>query len=319
MAREELKVAPKIPVDDLVEGVNVLQLHSMDGREGKDGMEMEMEDNRLHGHGHGHDHDHKQGDDETRKREDTGHMHHDHGHSSTHMDDHLDLDPSINIFFSMQDLKPGKTLPLYFPQQDPSSFPPLLSKEVADSIPFSYSQLPKLLEFFSFSQGSPQAKDMEATLRVCEVKPIKGETKLCATSQESMVEFVQTMFGVDSKYFRALPTSYLAKSTTSTLLQNYTILEVPKEIPAPKTISCHTMPYPYLIYYCHFLGGENKVFEALLEGQNGDRVDAFCVCHLDTSGLSPDNVLFRFLTIHHGASVCHFFPVGDLIWVPTPN
>ena len=105
MAREELKVAPKIPVDDLAEGVNVLQLHSMDGREGKDGMEKEMEDNRLHGHGQGHDHDHKQGDDETGKREDTGHMHHvhvhDHGHSSTHMDDQLDLDPSINIFFSM--------------------------------------------------------------------------------------------------------------------------------------------------------------------------------------------------------------------------
>ena len=81
----------------------------MDGREEKDGMEMGMEDNRLHGH------DHKRGDDE-----DTRHMHHVHGHgrghSSTHMDDQLDLNPSINIFFSMKDLKPGKTLPLYFPK-----------------------------------------------------------------------------------------------------------------------------------------------------------------------------------------------------------
>lgn len=268
--------------EELMEGVNVLKLHSMDAREEKEG-------------------------DETRKMEDP--VHHVHGHSSSSHTNHLD--PSVIVFFTMKDLKLGKTLPIYFARKH---LPPLLPKEEADSIPFSYSQLPYLLEFFSFSKGSPQAKAMENTLRECEIKPIKGETKLCANSQESMLDFVHNIFGVES-YFR-VTTSYLTESSRA-ILQNYTILEVPKEIPSPKMVACHTMPYPYAIYYCHSQLTENKVFKVSLEGQNGDVVDATAVCHLDTSAWSPDHVSFRVLGIDPGTSpVCHFFPADNLVWLP---
>ncbi|XP_034677924.1 BURP domain-containing protein BNM2A-like isoform X2 [Vitis riparia] len=302
MHREELMVAPKFPMDDFPEGVNILQLHSMDGSEKKDGGQHAMED-RLHGHD-------KRGK-ETRKREDTEHVH---GHSSSHMDH---LDPSVVVFFTMKDLKVGKTMPIYFAKTDPASSPRMLPKEEADSIPFSFAQLPHLLEFFSFSQGSPQARAMENTLRECGLKPIKGETKFCATSLESLLDFVHSIFGLES-HFQVLTTSYLTKS--STLFQNYTFLEVPTEIPAPKMVACHTMPYPYAIFYCHSQASENKVFKVSLEGQNGDRVEAFAVCHLDTSAWSRDHVSFRVLGIEPGTSpVCHFFPASNLIWVPRPT
>ncbi|CAK7329723.1 unnamed protein product [Dovyalis caffra] len=48
----------------------------------------------------------------------------------------------------------------------------------------------------------------------------------------------------------------------------------------------------------------NKVLEVTLEGENGDRVEAASVCHMDTSarpGTSP---------------VCHFFSPNNLRWVP---
>ena len=289
MAGEELM---KIPMDDIPEGVNVLQLHSMDGGDkNKHATEMEEE---LHGHGHGH------------------------SHSSSHMDMGDHLNPSVIVTFTMKDLKPGKTLPIYFDKRDPAYSPPSwLPKEEAESIPFSSAHLPYLLELFSFSPGSTQAEAMAQTIGFCENKPREGETKFCATSQESLLDSLHTYFGPEESHFRALSTSYLTKSTT--LLQNYTILEVPKikEIPAhPKMIACHTMPYPYLIYYCHFPGAENKVFEVSLQGQNGDRVDAFSVCHLDTSSWSPGNVVFRSLGFQHGDAVCHFFPEDNLIWVP---
>ena len=296
MPREELM---KIPMDELPEGVNVLQLHSMDRIEKKDGDQQPA----MEGNFHGHD----KGGDETRKMEDTGHVH---GHSSSQMNH---LDPSVIVFFTIKDLKLGKTLPIYFVRKH---LPPFLPKEKADSIPFSYSQLPYLLEFFSFSQGSPQAKAMENTLRECEIKSIKGETKLCATSQESMLDFVHNIFGLES-YFR-VTTSYLTKSRA--LLQNYTILEVPKETPAPKMVACHTLPYPYAVFYCHSQLTENKVFKVLLQGENGDRVDALAVCHLDTSAWSRDHISFRVLGIEPGTSpVCHFFPADNLIWLPSPT
>jgi len=239
---------------------------------------------------------------------------HVHAHHSSHMDH---MDPSSMIFFTMKDLKVGKTMPVYFPKRDPLTSPHLLPREEADSIPFSLKQLPHLLEFFSFSPDSPQAKAIEDTLRHCEREPIKGETKLCATSLESMLDFAGAVLGKFQPHFQVLTTSHLTKSTT--LFQTYTILKIPGEISAPKMVACHSMPYPYAIFYCHSQESENKVFKVTLGGENGDRVEAIAVCHMDTSQWSPDHVSFRVLGVQPGTStVCHFFSADNLVWVPTP-
>eukprot|EP00258_Populus_trichocarpa_P007939 XP_002313054.2 BURP domain-containing protein BNM2A [Populus trichocarpa] len=239
---------------------------------------------------------------------------HVHDHPASHMDH---MDHSLLVFFTLNDLKVGRTMPIYFPKKDPSKSPRLLPREDANSIPFSYEKFPYLLQFFSFSNGSPQAIAMEDTLRACEIKPIKGEVKFCATSLESMLDFVQGILGLESR-FKVVSTTYLTES--SILLQNYTILEVPKEVPAPKMVACHTMTYPYAVFYCHSQGTKNKVFMVSLIGENGDRVEALAVCHLDTSQWSRNHVSFKVLGIEPGSSdVCHFFPEDNLVYVPMPT
>ncbi|XP_050233841.1 BURP domain-containing protein BNM2A-like [Mercurialis annua] len=236
--------------------------------------------------------------------------HHAHAHPSSR------IDPSSMVFFTLNDLKLGNKIPIYFPMKDPSSSPPLLSKEKANSIPFSLNQLPYLLKYFSFSQNSPQAIAMEHTLRECEIKPIKGETKICATSLESMLDYVHETFGLNTE-FDILSTTHLIKSKTN--LDNYTILQEPKEIHVPKMVACHTMPYAYTVFYCHSQMTENKVFVVSLEGDNGGRVEAVAVCHMDTSQWSRNHASFRVLGIEPGSShVCHFFRGDNLVYVATP-
>ncbi|KAL5562640.1 hypothetical protein UlMin_032387 [Ulmus minor] len=210
---------------------------------------------------------------------------------------------SSMTFFTMEDLKVGKKMPIYFSKKDPSTFPHFLpGHEAASSIPISLKDLPNLLKLFSISQGSPQAKAIENTLKMCGIEPVKGEAKLCTTSLESMLDFARGVFGLDSN-FSVLTTNFLTHSKSS--FQNYTILDVPKEIIAPKIVACHTIPYPYSLYYCQYQENKNKVYKVLLDGENGDKVEAVSA--------------FRVLRIARGtAPVCNFFPADNLIMVPKP-
>lgn len=107
---------------------------------------------------------------------------------------------------------------------------------------------------------------------------------------------------------------HLTKSTT--LQQNYTFLEVPQEVSAPKMVACHVMPYPYVVYYCHSQESENKVFQISLGGEHGERVKAISVCHMDTSAWDPNHISFRLLSIKPGTFlICHF-SANNLLWVP---
>ncbi|KAM1457248.1 hypothetical protein ACFX13_035303 [Malus domestica] len=249
------------------------------------------------------------------KKEDSIDLHQggDDGRSSPHMDH---MDPALNVFFTPKDLKRGKKMPIYFSKNSSSTSPRLLAREEADSIPFSISNLPYLLQLFSFPQDSTQAKAIEYTLTQCDLQTIKGEAKFCATSLESMLDFVAALFGQNTQ-FKVLTTTQLKDSTT--LLQNYTFSEAPKEIWAPKMIACHTMPYPYAVFYCHSQESENRLYQVLLAGENGEKVEAAAVCHFDTSQWDPDHVAFSVLGTQPGSSpVCHFFPSDNLVWVPLP-
>ncbi|GMP38015.1 hypothetical protein CsSME_00009444 [Camellia sinensis var. sinensis] len=209
------------------------------------------------------------------------------------------IDDDLQIFFTVDDLKVGKTISIYFPIKDPSTTPHLLTREEANSIPFSSSKLPQILDFFSFSKHSPQSKAMQYTLSQCELEPLKGETKFCATSLEFMLDSARGVFGLKTK-FRVLITKYL--SSHNAVLQNYTVLDVAKEIETPKMSDHH------------------RVFEvALRSGNDGERVEAVGVCHMDTSEWDPDHAAFRVLRTRPGQSpVCHFFPADNLVWVASP-
>lgn len=248
------------------------------------------------------------------KEVDDGHpkmsKNHKHAHASSHMEH---LDPLLYVFFTLSDLKVGKKMPIYFPYSRPSETPKLLPKEEADSIPFSTSQLEYLLTLFSFPKDSPQAKAVEYTLKQCELESIKGETKFCATSLKSMLDFATKMLGGDTQ-LKVLTTTRLSNSTI--LLQNYTILEEPRETVAAKMVTCHSMPYPYAIFYCHCQESNNRLFEILLGADNGDRVKASAICHMDTSQWDKDHASFKVLKTKPGAShVCHFLSTDSLVWL----
>ncbi|KAI3804964.1 hypothetical protein L1987_26885 [Smallanthus sonchifolius] len=227
-------------------------------------------------------------------------------------DGHPSLDPSLNVFFKVTDLYLGKRMPIYFATDEDSTPTRLLSKKEADSIPFSLSKLPYLLEYFSFSNTSSQAKAMEITLKQCEQKSIVGEVKFCVTSSESMLEMTRGFFG--SVKPNVMTTKIL--SSNHALFQNYTFVEKPLEIYASKKVACHTMAYPYLVYYCHGHEGQmTRVFKLALGGENKERVESVAVCHMDTSAWARDHVAFRILGGHPGSSpVCHVIPVDNLVW-----
>ncbi|QHN99146.1 Protein RAFTIN 1A [Arachis hypogaea] len=215
-------------------------------------------------------------------------------------------------FFAMDDLYIGNIMTLQFPVEDFSHF---LSKKEADSIPFSIPQLPSVLQLFSISEDSAQAKSMRGTIEQCEAGTITGETKICANSLESMLEFVHNIIGSEEKH-----NIHTTSPSSGAPLQEYTILKISEDIYAPKWVACHPLPYPYGVYYCHFISTGTRVFKVLLDGENGDKVEALGVCHLDTSDWSPNHILFKQLGFMPGeAPVYHFFPVKHLMWVPQPS
>ncbi|MED6162475.1 hypothetical protein PIB30_070789 [Stylosanthes scabra] len=222
------------------------------------------------------------------------------------------MEPELNVFFTPKDLYVGKTMPIYFAKRNSSTSPKFLPREEADKIPFSSKKLPSLLKFFSLPKHSPQAKAMKYTLKNCEFEPMEGETKFCATSLESLLDFARYLFGSD-KQFNVLTTTHLTNSTV--LLQNYTIREV-KEISVPNVLGCHPMPYPYAVFYCHSQKSDVNLYEVLVEGDNGGGVKSAAICHMDTSMWDSDHVSFRVLKVSPGTSpVCHFFPPDNLVWV----
>ncbi|XP_062079944.1 BURP domain-containing protein BNM2A-like [Humulus lupulus] len=256
---------------------------------------------------------------------DDGHMHmhnvDDHGPSSS---SHTHLDRSTlqqSVFLNINDIKVGLTKPIYFPKKKKAS-PPFLGRQILgdpNSIPFSSEQLPNFLSLFSVPQGSPQAKAMESTLHICESNPIKGETKMCATSFDSMLEFVRGMFGLDGlgHGFTHLTTTFYNDSNT--MYQNYTVLEDLREIPTPKMVACHLMEFPYAVYTCHSMAKDRKLFKMSLSGQMGDTVETIVVCHMDTSEWNSDHISFKALGFGPGMGpVCHFFPdQNNFVWLPS--
>ncbi|XP_039064296.1 BURP domain-containing protein 5-like [Hibiscus syriacus] len=159
---------------------------------------------------------------------------------------------------------------------------------------------------------------MRQTLEVCEKEPKEGEVRGCATNVESLADFARGILGSDSKV-EILRSSLLSNPSTP-LVQNYTILEF-AEMSTGDIVPCHSEPYPYPVYYCHFqLGAESKVFKVHLRGENGEMIDSAFLCHMDTSTWRPGHVAFRLLGVKAGdTEVCHFMAAHDLAMFPVPK
>ncbi|XP_057440012.1 BURP domain protein RD22-like [Lotus japonicus] len=186
---------------------------------------------------------------------------------------------------------------------------PLLPREIADHIPFSLDKMNEIFEMLSVKLESKNAEIVEKTIGDCESPPMDGEERYCATSLESMVDFITSKLGNN---VHAMSTEV----TKETKLQNLLVKDGVEKLADDYITVCHPMAYPYVVFWCHKLQKTNAYFVPL-EGEDGVRVKAVAVCHKDTSKWDPNHAAFQDLKVKPGTvPVCHFLPEGHLLWLP---
>ncbi|XP_077219939.1 BURP domain protein RD22-like [Tasmannia lanceolata] len=220
-------------------------------------------------------------------------------------EDQLHDDPNVAIFFLEENLHPGAKMNLHFIKTTPEAT--FLPRGVAQSIPFSSSKLPDILNKFSISPGSLEAEAVKDTLSTCEAPASKGEDKYCATSLESMVDFARTRLGANLQVL----TTTVDKETAT---QEYTVGSGVKKMVGPKSVACHGQSYVYAVFYCHETS-DTTAYTVPLVGKDGTSVEAVAVCHKDTSAWNPKHLAFQVLKVKPGSvPICHFLPQDHILW-----
>ncbi|KAL4180547.1 hypothetical protein AMTRI_Chr13g125830 [Amborella trichopoda] len=222
----------------------------------------------------------------------------------------------VPVFLHESDLRLGNKLNSYYLGVNISQTPSPLPRQEADSIPFSSKSVADLLHHFSINPNSPQAKQAKKTLQICEEPLAKGEHRVCATSLESMHDFVSSIFGPKAN-LQVVATTIHNREIHSPVVQSYTVKGIIFRSTTPSLVACHALPYPYTLYYCHEVI-KAKVFKVMLKGEDGNKVDAAVVCHLDTSHWDPNDEAFKVLKNKSGEPVCHLLPENNLVWLSTP-
>ncbi|KAH7692141.1 BURP domain-containing protein [Dioscorea alata] len=221
-------------------------------------------------------------------------------------------DPNVAaLFFLEKDLSPGSKFDLQFIKATSESF--FISRSQANTIPFSSNKLPEILTHFQVEPGSVTAKAMKKTLVVCEGPAIEGESKLCSTSMESMVEF--SMMSLGTRDVQVSSTTVQGEKSDAEVKQTYRVDSVSVRVmDEEKLVTCHPLPYVYTVFYCHAMV-KSKTYKVSLEGNDKAKVEAVAVCHLDTAKWNPKHLAFQVLKVKPGGvPVCHFLPEGNVLW-----
>ncbi|XP_016652473.1 PREDICTED: BURP domain-containing protein 5-like [Prunus mume] len=215
----------------------------------------------------------------------------------------------LAIFFLEKDMRPGTTMKFQFPRNlNTATF---LPRESAQSIPFSSKKLPEIFNHFSVKPTSEEAKTINQTIEECEAPGLKGEEIYCATSLESMVDFSTSKLG--TRNVEAISTEVLEKGATMSM-HNYTTMPGLKKLAGDKVVVCHKENYPYAVYFCHAIK-QTAAYVLSLKGDDGEKVKAVTICHLDTSEWDPEHLSFQIVkpgTI----PICHFIYTDAIAWVP---
>ncbi|XP_028064776.1 BURP domain protein RD22-like isoform X2 [Camellia sinensis] len=221
----------------------------------------------------------------------------------------LHYNPNETIYFLEEDIKQGTEMNLDLSKE--ANGVSFLPRTVAQSMPFSSNEFPKILNQFSVKPNSAEAKIMKKTIEVCtEMPAFKGEQKYCATSLESMIDFCTSMLG---KRVKALSTE-LEKETQ---LRKYSVVGF-KKIGGGEVAVCHMLKYPYAVFSCHNVHS-TKVYMVSLEGaeDGGTKAKGVAVCHTDTAAWSPNFEAFQMLNVKPGTvPICHILPEDNIVWLP---
>ncbi|KAL9251696.1 Polygalacturonase-1 non-catalytic subunit beta-like protein [Drosera capensis] len=131
---------------------------------------------------------------------------------------------------------------------------------------------------------------MNATLRLCELKPNAGETKRCIRSAEDLIDFSVSKLG---RLIKVRTTENTNGSGMDVMLDKVRAVAGGKAI---DTVSCHQAFYPYLVYLCHALPNA-RVYEVdILDTETKAKMNrGSAICHLDTSSWSSNHSAFSLL------------------------
>ncbi|XP_031473794.1 BURP domain protein RD22-like [Nymphaea colorata] len=154
---------------------------------------------------------------------------------------------------------------------------------------------------------------MKETLDLCESPAIKGETRFCATSLESMVDFTTTQLGTNS--LNVLSTLvHQEKRSKQQLDQSFVVQPGIVKMESPAAVACHSKLYPYAVFYCHKTMDSRSYIVPLMAEEDGS--SAAVVCHDDTSHWDPRHAIFKMLGVEPGTKpICHFLPPHHFLWV----
>ncbi|PHT89800.1 hypothetical protein T459_04913 [Capsicum annuum] len=213
-------------------------------------------------------------------------------------------------YFFEKKLKKGNII--NFPTFKDKNDAPLLPRQVAESIPFSSKKIPEILNHFSIDGNSEDAQTIKDSINICEKPEIHHkEKKFCATSLESMIDFMLSELGTNN--IQAITTEVEGES--SQIFQKYTMKKV-EQIADGNNMVCHKVDYPYAVHYCH-IGGHTKTFIVSMVGVDGTKVKALSVCHQDTSFWNPKGLPFIVLNVKAGTTpICHFLPNDQIVIFP---
>ncbi|KZV52126.1 Polygalacturonase 2 [Dorcoceras hygrometricum] len=186
-----------------------------------------------------------------------------------------------------------------------------LPRSIASKLPFSTSELLELKQTFLLEDNSAMERMIKNTLLECERAPSPGETKLCVSSIEDMIDFATTILG-DNAVVRT--TKDVKGSNQYVLIGKVDRINGRRPT---ESVSCHQSLYPYLLYYCHSVPNV-RVYEAeILDVETKAKInDAIAICHLDTSAWSPNHGAFLALGSTPGTiEVCHWIFENDMTWL----
>ncbi|CAN6720463.1 unnamed protein product [Malus baccata var. baccata] len=187
------------------------------------------------------------------------------------------------VFFLENDLHPGREINYRLAGSGNSSTTPFLSQKTAESIPFSSSQLPKILDKLSVKPGSDEADLIKVTIQNCESQGASDEAKQCATSLESMIDFATSKLG--SRNVLAIATEVEQGAAP---MQKFTITA----------------------------DGMKRLAASNITVSDGSKAKAVAACHQDTSQWNPNHYAFKEKNVERGTvPICHFLKAEDVAWV----
>ncbi|XP_072983051.1 BURP domain-containing protein 6-like isoform X1 [Typha latifolia] len=207
------------------------------------------------------------------------------------------------VFFLARNMHPGSKMTLHLTRT--TSSVTLLPRRVSDSIPFNSTQLPTILSRLSVEPNSAKAEAIKKTLSECEEPAFAGETKLCASSLESMVEFAMSSLKTHS--IQAMSTKVSKEGTPK---QEYTIVSL-RKMPASELVACHGASYAYAVFHCHTTSA--SAYTASMVGMDGSKVEALAACQTDKAA-GVEEAFKKFGVEPGTVPVCHFLPQVDLLW-----